>query len=105
MSVLNRRTIATDLVYTSERQENIAKALIDYAQGLSGGDLSIIANTVTTGVLRDRTYLAADLKPVGEAIEELAAVDDGFEFRFDYVKAADSTMSPRFTTSYPATRT
>ncbi|MGW2398497.1 hypothetical protein ACWCYY_18285 [Kitasatospora sp. NPDC001664] len=36
------------------------------------------------GKLRDRTYLWYDWKNLGEAVEQLAAVIDGFDFRIDH---------------------
>ena len=40
-------------------------------------------DTATSGVLRDRTYMAYDNKELGEAVEQLAAVINGFDFAVD----------------------
>ncbi len=73
-----------DQIYTQKDQAVIAKGLIDYHQGLTYGDYGIDTDNVSlTTVLRDRTYLAIEGHLIAQRLEELAAVDDGFDYRID----------------------
>jgi len=50
--------------------------------------------------VRSRVYLAEERKSIGEAIEQLAAVDQGFDFDFDSAWLA-GTITTTFETTYP----
>lgn len=79
--LLERRITYADetLAYDQADQEAIAWQLIANTQARTGGNLGITRRTgQTTGVLRDRTYEAG--KPVGEAIQQLSELDDGFDW-------------------------
>lgn len=102
LSYFRRRVIRANLVYSDEYQENIAAALIEHAQNVSGGDISVSTSTVSDGFLRDRTYLADERKSVGEALEQLAAVNEGFDFAFSSSWNADE-IETSFVTTYPNT--
>ena len=102
-SYFRRRNITADVTYTATEQVTIAKGLLDTAQLAAGGDIGIETGTVVaTGVTRDRTYLATDRKSVGEALEELAAVDNGFDFRYVTDRNTSGDIEVSFVTSYPA---
>ncbi|MER6364972.1 hypothetical protein [Kitasatospora sp. NPDC001527] len=86
-----RRQITRTVTFTQLDQGLIARRLVeDYADGTG----SIPWNTgpaalrwdgsEVTGVPRDRTYYAHERKGVGQAVEALGAVADGFGFRIDY---------------------
>ncbi|MGW4695146.1 hypothetical protein ACWEO1_22520 [Kitasatospora cineracea] len=76
------RMLTDTLAWAGADQLAIARALVAYAQGVSGGDLGIeMDNSQTSGVLRDRTYLATDLPRIGDLLDQLAAVDGGPEWR------------------------
>lgn len=77
--VLNRRALYDQTVFTSEDQSDIAWALIAAAQAETGGGMFLARGAgEVTGVNRDRTYEAG--KSIGEALSQLAAVIDGFDF-------------------------
>lgn len=80
-----RRIIDVDLSYDNVDQFDIARALVNNAQTgwfpyESNSDLNIIYQSNDSGVLRDRSYYLADAASVGQRLEELAAVDNGFEY-------------------------
>lgn len=103
-SLFARRLISTTKTYTNIDQLFIARQLVDYAQSKYGGALGIDVDSTVSAVYRDRTYESSDFKPVGEAVSQLAAVDDGFDFAIDV--AWDYSTSPpsiqrTFRTYYP----
>lgn len=102
-SYFRERTIQTTLTYTSTDQDTIARGLIDHAQSYGGGDIDILTTANTHGVTRDRGYPWHEAKNVGIALEQLAGVQDGFEF--DYVSGYNSSgdIETNFVTRYPAT--
>jgi len=103
LSYFRRRVIRTTQSWPSgEYQENIASELIDYAQLVAGGDIDIVTSSVSAGKVRNRTYLSEERKSIGDAIEQLAAVDDGFDFDFVSAWVADA-LTTTFTTTYPNT--
>src|SRR6266496_2368632 len=103
-SYFRRRVVRAKKNYVQQDQTTqIAKNLIDYAQSISGGSIGVDTTGVAaTGVLRDRTYEAFERKFIGEAVEQLAAVDGGFDFRFDSSYVSGNIVT-RFLTSYPNT--
>lgn len=101
LSLLRRRTIREDLTYSNTDQLDIARALVDYAVNTSGSGLAIVnTDTNTSGRLRDRSYLGYERKGVGEALTQLAGVEDGFDFRFDSYWSGTS-LETIFRTQYP----
>lgn len=101
-SYTRRRTIRQTLAYAATDQLDIARDLIDKMEAVSGS-LGIIgtAETATSGRTRDRTYPYWERKNYGAALDQLAAVNDGFDFR--YVTAYTSGVpGVEFTTTYPA---
>lgn len=99
-SYLRHRLIRADLNYVATDQLAIARAIVNYAQGISGGNLGIVVGAETCGVLRDRTYYGTDRKNVAEAVEELAAVKNGFDFAV-LCAWSGSTISKTFQLNYP----
>lgn len=82
-ALLRRRRIRWDATFTQVDQLAIVRSLITKAQLSTGGDLDIDVGTETSGRLRDRTYDGFEDKPLGEAVQQLAAVIDGFDFEID----------------------
>lgn len=80
-SYFDHRVIYADQVFTGEDQLEIVRSLLDYAQGLNGGDIGIEYDQAYSGVARDRTYSHYDLPNVREQIDLLSNVDNGFEWR------------------------
>jgi hypothetical protein len=103
MSYFKRRLIKVDTTYSSVEQLDIARDLIDDAQALGGGDIQVkTSETTASGTTRDRTYLGYERRVVGEVIEQLANVNDGFDFRFDPGFVSDA-IEVEFRTSHKAT--
>lgn len=100
-SYTRRREIRSTTTFTAVDQLTIARTLIDNLQD-TAGSLDIIQTTETSlsGVLRDRTYLWYERLGVGEAIENLASVNDGFDWRYVVAYSA-GVPTVEFTTSFP----
>lgn len=80
-ALLKRRLLmsGSQLTWTQKDQAVIAQGLIDQAQRLPGGDYGIgLGRLQGTGVLRDRTYELGDA--IGDKLQELSDVDNGFEW-------------------------
>jgi hypothetical protein len=99
-SYFRRRIIRSDVTFAGTDQAAIAQQLLTNAQAITGGNLGIVVGTETTGRTRDRTYLAVDRKPVAEAVEQLAAVLDGFDFSVTSAWNA-GTIESTFRVHYP----
>ena len=85
-SYLRRRLIRSTQTFSAVDQWDIARQLVDYAEGETDS-LGVITTpqTANSGVARDRTYPSWERKNIGEALEQLAAVNNGFDFRYDLV--------------------
>lgn len=101
-SYWRRRHLVNNTTYTAVDQHTIAKNLIDTAQAVPDGTIGVAVSTLTSGRTRDRTWRAYERKNLGEAIEQLADVDGGFDWRYDF---AYNTGTPTGTLNftYPAT--
>ena len=82
-SILRRNRIVANLTYTGVDQLTIARNLITHMQSQAGADLGIQVGSGLSGVLRDRTYNGYERKNLGDALAELAAVDNGFDWSID----------------------
>ena len=103
-SYFRRRVLRARKVYVQQDQVTIAKDLLNYAQAFGGGSIGVwTADAAPSGVLRDRTYEAFERKNIGEAIEQLAAVENGFDFRYESQYDQVGNLGVRFLTSYPPT--
>jgi hypothetical protein len=106
-SYLDYRLIRSDLTFTAENQNSIAANLVEYANGtnFSGGSVDPIPGPginliggfggVPT-ILRDRTYLAADRKYIGEALEEFLQILNGPTYEMFHFRNADIWVSEMF---------
>lgn len=84
-SWLYHRIVDKDLTFDDEDQFDIARGLIDSAQDgwfpyEDNANLGISYDSNMSGVLRDRTYLLSEASSVGQRLEQLANVDNGFEY-------------------------
>ncbi|MFE4203963.1 MULTISPECIES: hypothetical protein [Streptomyces] len=104
-SYLYRRLIYDTQTATQMDQYDIVRQLIDYTADMPGGDIGISYDTTLSGVLRDRTYLRYDLPSVGELIDDLAAVDGGFEWRINSYRDSDGHRVKRLQLGSPVIRT
>ena len=100
-SYFRSRLVRVRKEYANADQADIVRDLISYAQAQDGGSVGMDVNAPATGVLRTQTYEAYERKFVGAAIEELAALDDGFEFAVDVFFDPAGRPAKRFNLSYP----
>ncbi|MDH2387637.1 hypothetical protein QCN29_02300 [Streptomyces sp. HNM0663] len=80
-SYLDHRALFHSQQAWATDQFDIVRGLIDYAASLPGGDIGIVYHTETSGVLRDRTYRRHDQPRIRDLIDQLGAVEKGFEWR------------------------
>lgn len=93
-AVLKRRFLepGDTLTFAGVDQAEIAWTLIAEAQAKAGGHLGIVkgwTGTTPTGQLRDRTYEVGD--NIGDRIQELSEVIDGFDY--DFVPVSQSALA------------
>jgi hypothetical protein len=77
----SHRLLFADLVAVGADQFDIARQLITYAQAQAGGNLGVELDASLSGVLRDRSYSRYDLPWIGNALDQLASTQGGFEWR------------------------
>jgi len=95
-----KRVIATTKAYTNQDQLFIAQDLVNYAQGVASGSIGVVVPSNTSGVLRTVTYNSTDRKKVGQAIADLAQLDNGFDWAIDVAYVA-GLPTKTLTLSYP----
>ena len=82
LSYWDHLLITDSITYAAKDQLAIARSLCDYGMNKGGSNLApTYVGPTTSGVNRDRNYLAADQAPIGQRLRELSAVDNGFDFR------------------------
>jgi hypothetical protein len=106
-SYLDTRLIRSDLTFTNINQNSIAANLVEYANGTNfeggsvdpdpGPGINLIGGFggVPT-ILRDRTYLAADRKYIGEALADYLQILNGPVYRMEHFRNADLWVSEMF---------
>lgn len=86
-SILYHRYIDQTFTFANYDQFTIARILLDYTQAKPGGDFGLtFPSSGASDVFRARTYFGYERKNLGDAIEELAAVDNGFDFEINAAK-------------------
>ncbi|MGW2586815.1 hypothetical protein ACWCYZ_36955 [Streptomyces virginiae] len=81
-SYLDHRAIFHTQQGTAVDQFDIVRGLLAYSASLAGGDIGIEwDDEQLSGTLRDRTYRRYDQPRIREVIDQLASVEDGFEWR------------------------
>lgn len=106
LSRLRRRVMTSTLSFADEAQHEIAWDLIAHTQAQADGGLGFTQGTHTGGtVTRSRTYCSKDRRNIADAIEELAAFDDGFDFDFDPTDKSFDTWAPQKKTAQSITLT
>ncbi|MCX4687222.1 siphovirus ReqiPepy6 Gp37-like family protein [Kitasatospora purpeofusca] len=76
-----RRVIGVSVSYVQMDQGAITKALVStFGDGTAGPQGLTWDSSAETGVIRDRTYARYEYKALGQAVEDLAGVRDGFDF-------------------------
>ncbi|RLV80086.1 hypothetical protein D3C57_116915 [Streptomyces rapamycinicus NRRL 5491] len=86
-------------------QYDIVRGLLDYVQNTPGGDLSIEYDTAVSGVLRERKFSRYDLPVIRDLIDQLGAVEDGFEWRIASYRDADGRRVKQLQLGTPTIRT
>jgi hypothetical protein len=83
-SYLYRRILPYDFIYTDQEQlyiaDSIVSSLSDPIAGVSASPGITVKPYESSGILRDRKYYYTDMKTAGDALENLANVDAGFEY-------------------------
>lgn len=70
--------------WSAVEQFAIVADLIDHMQSVAGGDLDVVVEyTAPSGVERDRTVEAGKGKSIGGLIEQLADVEQGFDWQLE----------------------
>lgn len=82
-SFFRTQNLRTTQTYSATDQLAIAQSLVTVAQAVTGADIGVTVGSETSGQLRIRTYNSYELKQIAEAVEQLAAVDNGFDFAID----------------------
>lgn len=100
---LDFRLIRSDLSWSGVNQNVIPATLVEYTRGenVSGGSVDPIPGpgiplfgaAALGSVLRDRTYLGVDRKPIGEAIKEYLQIIDGPVYQMSHVRNPDGWRS------------
>ncbi|MEV3856071.1 hypothetical protein AB0J38_17320 [Streptomyces sp. NPDC050095] len=105
-SYLDHRIIYDTQTATDLDQLAIARGLVDYAQTQKGGDLGIRPDeTQTSGVRRDRSVPGDESTTVRDALDELAKLDGGFEWRIQVSRSADGERVKSLQLGHPVIRT
>ena len=100
-SYFRRRLLKVTKTYTAQDQLAIARDLVNYAQGIAGGNIGVVVGAETSGVLRDRTWFHYERKNIGQAVEQLAAVEGGFDFGIDVAYDGTGTIVKTLRFGYP----
>jgi hypothetical protein len=103
-----RRVLATPVSatgtvsYSNVDQLAIAADLIDLAQSHPGGDLDLeVRGSDSSGIARTVAYSAGELKPVADALRDLANADGGFDFAVDVEYGPDGRPRRFIRFGYP----
>lgn len=102
---LSHRLLYDTFTATQVDQYDIVRRLLHYVQSTPGGDIGTEYGTETSGMLRDRTYCRYDLPLVRDLIDQLSAVEDGFEWRIGSHRDADGRRVKRLRLGSPTVRT
>jgi hypothetical protein len=100
-SYYRRRIIGTRRIYRNADQFLIARQLLDDAHAATGGSIGVTVGSETCGVNRDRNYEIWERKNLGEAVEELADVLNGFDFGIDAAWSPTGELVKTFRLYYP----
>jgi hypothetical protein len=89
-SLVRRVTFARTVTYTNVDQAYVASQVLTWLFAQHGADYGITVTAPSTGRVRTRSYYSYEQKPVGEIIEQLGAVIDGFDWSLDTTRVGDS---------------
>lgn len=104
-SYLSARFITNNLSFVKVDQLDVARALINYMQGKPSGSIALTYDTALSGVLRVRDqegqYNAFSTAPIFDALRDLSALVDGFDFRIDCTYNATHQIQRILRLGYP----
>jgi len=104
LSYLDHRYLTASVAQVSGAaaydQFAIAQALVNWAQGVGGGNIGIQVGSNLSGVTRTITYNPYEFKLIGDALRELSALDKGFDLAID-VAYVLGVPTKTLTLSYP----
>ncbi|KIZ14509.1 hypothetical protein SNA_36190 [Streptomyces natalensis ATCC 27448] len=105
-SALDHRIIYDRQTATNLDQLAIARQLVDYAQMQPAGDLGIVMDSAqTSGVRRNRKVGGDEVPKVREALDDLAKVDNGFEWRIRVSRSEAGARIKELQLGFPVIRT
>ncbi|MFD7918921.1 hypothetical protein ACFV3R_06845 [Streptomyces sp. NPDC059740] len=104
-SYLDHRVLATSLSGTAVDQFDLARLLVAHAQEQPGGDIGIRLGHEVSGVHRDYSYAYSALARVRELLDQLAQLDDGFEWRVHCYRDAEGRRAKRLQLGHPVIET
>jgi len=84
MSYLDRLHLSSDYRPVGVDQGAIAKAIVDRAMALPGANIGITMATPTVSMSRTRSYESVERPELGTLFRQLAEVEQGFTWRFNY---------------------
>ena len=89
--------------YVDTDQLQIVADLVSYAQTQPDGSIGLQVSMPGegSGVLRTRIYESWERKSIAEAVEELAAMEDGFDFSIEPLYGSDGRPNKVLLLSYP----
>jgi hypothetical protein len=97
-----RRRIRAALSYTGVDQLAIFQGLINYAQGVAGGNVRVqLGGDSSSGLLMTRSYAPSEDKNLGDALAELAMQEGGFDFASDVAWMGGTVPTMVLTADYP----
>lgn len=96
-----RNPIPVNRTHVAVEQLAIQRQLYADVLAQPGGDVQVVLGADTSGVTRDRTYLAGQLKSTEEAAKELSNVQNGFDYAW-VPEWAGTEPRLRLAQGYPA---
>jgi hypothetical protein len=96
---LNSVEFQTEMFFEQADQIDILRGLVASMQGQQYANIGLVIPSGMSGVLRDRTY-ADDGGTYGQRVQQLAEVDNGFEYCVD-VFASGGTIVRQMKWGYP----
>lgn len=105
-SYWRRRLIAYNQTFTTQNPTVIAQTLLTTAQAAQGGNVNVTTTRDIDAAYTEPTVTVTmdryELRTVGEAIEELAKADTGFEYDYEYSwNFTTGTVNVGMVMSYP----
>lgn len=101
-SYVRRRVLRQTITYTHQDQTLIAADLVGRTQTAGQTPVIDTSGVQRSDVFRDRTYNGFERPYIGQLIEDLSGVVNGFDFRYESTWDSGA-IATRFLTSFPNT--